>query len=174
MKKSTTPLLLLALAMSAFALLRPLPSPAYANTMMADSSIAVCALPSLINDLMGSDRFSPQRLAYQEELNAELQELNERGRELGQRLSNMTPEDPGAQDAFAQFQRLREQVSRLQAENSRKMEIYTAKQVKECNALVRSSTRAVAEDLGFDFVISSADEEEELAESVEVLFRQIT
>ncbi len=54
------------------------------------------------------------------------------------------------------------------------MEIYTAKQVKECNALVRSSTRAVAEDLGFDFVISSADEEEELAESVEVLFRQIT
>jgi len=142
---------------------------------MADESIAVCSLPNLINDLMGSDRFLPDREAYVADRTEELRELNEQGREMSQRLSTMTPEDPGAQELFESVQRLREQIARKQAENAALVETFTATQLSECNDLVRSSARAVAEDLGYAFVIASADPDEDLSkQSVEVLLRQLT
>jgi len=176
MKKTMTPLLITALGMSVFALFRPAASPAHAETMLvADESIAVVALPTLINELMKSDRYLPDREAYSEELTVELRTINERGMELSERLQSMTPEDPGAQDLYAEFTQLRETLVRMQGENARKIETFTAKQIQECNELVRSSARAVADDLGFDFVVSSADADEELTDqSVEVLLRQLT
>ncbi len=176
MQKTTTPLLLAALTLSVIALFRPDTSPALAETArLADESIAVVALPTLINELMASDRFQPDRVSYTEELNDELRQISERGRELSTRLQQMDPEDPGAQDLFAEMTKLSETLGRLQRENARKVEAHTASQIKECNELVRSSARAVADDLDFAFVISSADPDEELTDqSVEVLLRQLT
>jgi len=142
MNRTQSLLLTAAVAMSAFALLRPQASTAHAS-LMADESIAVCSLPNLINDLMGSDRFLPDREAYVADRTEELRELNEQGREMSQRLSTMTPEDPGAQELFESVQRLREQIARKQAENAALVETFTATQLSECNDLVRSSARAV-------------------------------
>lgn len=175
MKRTHTTLVVAALAISLVALFRPAPTTAHAGAaVMSDSTIAVCALPTLINELMASGRFLPERDAYQKDLNEELDELRERLTELQQQLQNMNPDDPGAQETFNEFQQLRQQLAQGQQENARKLEAFTARQVKECNRLVRSSARAVAEDLGFEFVISSADPEEDLAETVETLFRQLT
>ena len=174
MKRTQTTLLIAAIAISLTALLRPAPTPAYANVASSDSPIAVCALPTLINELMASDRFLPDREAYTEELSQQINELLEKRNELQQELSNMNPEDPGAQETFGEYQSLNQKIARLRQENSQKIETFTAKQIKECNRLVRSSARAVAEDLGFEFVISSADPQEDLAETVDALFRQLT
>ena len=173
MNKPHTPLLAITVIVCAVALLRPTHAPAYAS-MNAESSIAVCALPTLINELMSSDRYAPDREAFAEELTKELNELTQRGRELSVELRELQPDDPAAQPKLREIQELREAIARVQQQNSRRLEVFTAEQIKECNRLVRSSAQAVAEDLGFEFVISSADAEEDLADSVETLFRQIT
>lgn len=176
MNKTSTPLLLLAVALSGLAFLRPAASEARATTaVMADGSIAVVALPSLMNELMQSDRFLPDRTAYEQELNDELQAMADELRAFSERHANLQPDDPGAEGIVSQFGEMRRRLGEKQGENTRKIEAFTVRQIKECNELVRSSAKAVADDLGFEYVVASSDPDEGLTDqSVELLLRQLT
>lgn len=140
-----------------------------------DHRIAVCAMPSLINELMASERYLPEREDPAPELREEFEDLREELDALNENLEGAGPDDP---NAARDIQRRREVFQRLQALQSRlsrAVETKTAEQFAECYALVRSSANAVAEDLGFDYVIATGDPDESLSTTIsEVTLRQIT
>lgn len=141
----------------------------------ADLRIAVCATPSLINELMASDRFLPDRENAAPEIREELDDLRAELRELQDRVQGADQGDPGVQrdrerarEAFAEFQRLQQQLGEA-------IETKTAEQLAEAFGMVKSSASAIAERLGYDYVISTGDPEEDLNRTIsEVTLRQIT
>ena len=140
----------------------------------ADASIAVVSTPDIMNDLMESDRFAPDRERYAEERRAELQPLADQLQKLQQQLQGMTEEDPQAPALIQQFNQLRNQAIQKQNQINADLEKFTASQVIEAYKLVRSSAQAIAEDLGYDYVITSADEDEDFEpQNVDVALRQI-
>lgn len=138
--------------------------------------IAVCAVPAIINDLMASDRFEPDFLERQEELREEVEPLIDELEELQAQLTapDADPEDPALQQAFERFQQLRGQLSQISQQHNVTLDAFRAKQIIEAYELIKASARAVATEQGFQYVISSADEFEELAESTQVVVRQLT
>lgn len=142
--------------------------------LASDQNIATCALPEIVNDLMQSDRFKPARQEYTEQLQEELRPLAERLQSMLSELQGMTPEDEGAREKAQRFQQLQQEFQKKQNEMAQKVEKFTAEQIVDCYKLVRSSAAAVAEDLGFDYVISTVGQEEELTtESVDTVLRQM-
>lgn len=136
--------------------------------------IAVCAIPKIVNELMQSDRFKAERDRLQEQLQAELEPLANEMREIGERLQELDPNDPDAEALFERFRDVRLEFGRKQTEMARQLEALNAGQIIECYELARSSAAAVAEDLGYNYVISSVGRDEELTkESVEVAIRQM-
>lgn len=146
-----------------------------AHAALADGgSIATCAVPQIVNELMASDRYAPAREELAEQINEELQPLREEGQALLEELQGMKPEDEGAQSKVQRVQQLRQQVQRLEQQGAQRMEQFTAEQIAECFKLTRSSASAVAEDLGYDYVISTVGEDEELnTQSVDTVLRQM-
>ncbi|MEM9083233.1 MAG: OmpH family outer membrane protein [Planctomycetota bacterium] len=146
------------------------------KTDVAKPLIAVCAVPAIINDLMASDRFEPDFLDRQEELREEVQPLIEELEELQAQLTapDADPEDPALQLAFERFQQLRNQLAQLSQQHNATLDGFRAKQIIEAYELIKASAQAVATELGFEYVISSADDFEELAESTQIVVRQLT
>ena len=137
--------------------------------------IAVCAVPTLINELMQSDRFRPAREEVEPEARAELEAA---GKELQEIREGLKGADPNAEEAQQRIQRFRELNSRatqLQMQIQVALDRKTAEQLGECFDLVRASADAVAEDLGFDYVIATGGVDEKFSsEQSEVTLRQIT
>lgn len=171
--------LLLVLTLAVLALLARVSfSPAayaIANAEDQEYIIAVCATPSIINELMASDRFAPARENVLPDARKDLEDLRDELGDLQDRLDGADPSDPGAQrdrrrarEAVNEYQRLQQQIGEA-------VEAKTAEQLAECFAMVRSSASAVAEHLGYEYVISTGDPEEELSKTnSEVTLRQIT
>lgn len=150
-------------------------SPAHAaQRRAADSAIAVVALPDIMNDLMESDRFAPELQRYIDEQRAELEPLVERLQQLQQQLQNIGQDDPQGPALFQEFQRVRQEAATKQNEVNMRIEKFRAGQIIQAYKLVRSSAQAVAEDLGFEYVLTSSDDAEELEpQNVEGALRQI-
>ncbi len=166
--------LLMAVAVGGFITQQFTASSALANAAESGGSIATCAVPQLVNELMASDRFAPPREEFTQQLREEIEPLMEAGQALINELQGMTPEDEGAQEKVRQMQELREQVGRMEQQAAARLGKFTAKQIAECFELARSSAGAVADDLGYDYVISTVGEDEELnTESVETVLRQM-
>lgn len=172
--------LILALALAVLALLARVsfePNARAADTAppKPEHSIAVCATPSIINELMASPRFKPDRENAAPDIRKKLEDLRDELNDLRERLKGADPNDPGAQ---ADSQKAREDVSefqRLQQQYLGAVEAKTAEQFAQCFALVKSSANAVAEKLGYDYVISTGDPDEELSKTdSNVTLRQIT
>lgn len=140
----------------------------------AEHAIAVCATPLLLNDLMESDRFKPERERFAQEKTVDLEPMIKEIQELQGRLQQITQEDPEFPQLFQRFQQLRQQIQARQTEINAELESFTAKQVVEAYKLVRSSAQAIAADLGFDYVISTGQEDEEFNTTVvDATLRQI-
>jgi Skp family chaperone for outer membrane proteins len=145
-----------------------------ADNQGSDSSIATCAVPQIVNELMASDRFTPARDELANQLRDEITPLFDRGRAMVDELQTMQPEDEETQAKMRELQQLRQQHAQLEQQSSIRMGAFTAEQIAECFTLVRSSAGAVAEDLGYDYVISTVGEDEELNTStVETVLRQM-
>lgn len=145
-----------------------------AQRRTAEASIAVCAVPDIMNDLMESDRFAPELQRYIDDQRTELEPLVERLQQLQQQLQGISQDDPQAPALFQEFQRLRQEAATKQNEVNIKIEQFRAKQIIEAYKLVRSSSQAIAEDLGFEYVITSSDDAEDLEpQNVESALRQI-
>ncbi len=130
-----------------------------------DHAIAVCATLSITDELMESDRFRPAREELtrlkQESIQplademADIQSRGQAAAAAGEDLSGLQQEYQNLQ------QRLQQANQQAQLEVSDLMR----EQVKECYDLVRTSASAVAEDLGYDYVVSSSRTDDEIGEN---------
>ena len=153
------------------------PSPAPAQTSAADPgpTIAVCAVPTLINELMASDRFAPEREELTEERQAEIEELRREIADLEDELRALDQNDPTARDVQLEWRRLGSELARATRAAQRAYDELYIDQIKRAYTLARSSANAVADALGFDYVLSTGDPREELTDaSADALLRQIT
>jgi len=138
-------------------------------------TIAVCAMPSLVNELMGSERFLPEREDPAPELREQFDDLRRELEKLNEGLEGAAEGDPNAARDMRRRREVFQQLQAVQSQIARAVEAKTAEQLAACYALVRSSANAVAEDLGFDYVIATGDPDETLnTAAAEVTLRQIT
>lgn len=128
----------------------------------SDPTIAVCALPALLNEMMESERYRPDREQFEEEVNDKLQELRDRRDELMQDLEGLEPGDPEAIEPSRQLEMLGRQYQQMQYDGQNEGDALFARQMTEAWELICSSADAVAEDLGFDYVLITAGEDEVL------------
>ena len=136
--------------------------PALAADHTNARAFAVCGVTGIIDDMMETDRYRPDRLEYEQEVREELMgDLTSQMQALEQQVQSV---EPGSED----FNRLREQYFRLQGEATRRqqevrrrVEVKVVEQLVDCRMIVLASTRAVADDLGFEFVLSSESTEKE-------------
>jgi len=154
-------------------------SPALARPDSADipvPKIAVCSVPQIVNELMDSDRFKPQREEFERGLRQELLEpLNDQLTALQAEAGTIDRDDQEAvrklQGRFGELQR---EGSRLQGEVARRVEERIAEQLVECYGLVKESATAVAQDLGFNYLLASSGPEDKLeTQSVMALSRDL-
>lgn len=148
---------------------------ARADADRQEHPIAVCAIPSIVNQLMQSERFAPVRENLLPDVRDRLRDIREEMQDIREDLEGASPDDPDAQASARQFRTLSRELAELQQQLVNAVERKTAEQIAECFALARSSASAVAEDLGFDYVISTGDPDEDLnTDATEVTLRQIT
>lgn len=142
-------------------------SPALARQDTSDlpePRIAVVAMPQIVNSLMDSDRFRPQREEFELNLREELlKPINEQIAELQQEASGVDRSDQEAMRKLqTRFGELQREGARVQGEIARKVEEKVAEQLVECYTLVKESATAVAEDLGFNYLLASGGPEDKL------------
>jgi Skp family chaperone for outer membrane proteins len=136
--------------------------------------IAVCAIPMLVNELMASDRFRPDREKLEEELKAEYEELQTEFSELGDKGRGMKQDDPAFAETAQAYRDLQQKIYEKQREIAEKLETKSAEQLLACYEMARSSASAVAEGLGYNYVFSSVGADEKLSgENVELALRQM-
>ena len=136
--------------------------------------IAVCAVPMLVNELMASDRFQPDREKLEEELKAEYDALQAELRELSEKGRGMSQDDPMLGETMQKFNELRVKIGEKQREIAEKLEAKSAEQLLECYELARSSANAIAEGLGYNYVMASVGIDEKLSgDNVELALRQM-
>jgi len=126
--------------------------------------IAVVAIPMIVNDLLRSDRYLPERERLQEQFNERIEDVQNQLGAIVRRYEgqNPNPEDPGVQEDQRRYQQLGQKMSNLQREAATEFERLMAKQLLDAFDLARSAAQAVAEDLGYAYAISSVGEDEEL------------
>ena len=125
--------------------------------------IAVCALYRIADELMETDRFKPERVELENNLrDEELKPLYEQLRELQKRLEGMDQKDPAFAGTRERYFRLQNQARNTTQEITQKVERKVAEQLEQCYQLVRASAAAIAEDMGFNFVLASNSSEEAL------------
>ena len=158
--------LIAALAIAALALaLRP-GSDARATIEEDTFSIAVCSLPTIVNELMASERFTEEREDLASEFEDASSDIEERLEQISQDARGMDPDDPAMGAMGEQFNELRQELFRLRSSFESDSARLQARHLKEAFQLVRASASVVADDLGYDFVLSSAspDSDDELNE----------
>ncbi|MCA9311294.1 MAG: OmpH family outer membrane protein [Phycisphaerales bacterium] len=171
------PMLCAALCGALLVQLRPLTGEARAAVTRqadADHTIAVCAVPSLLNEMLESERFRPERDRLEQELNDKLQELRDRRDELIEDMEGVDPSEPEGREAAMEIETLGRRYQQLQMEAQGRADALFARQMTEAWNLIRSSAEAVAEDLGYDYVVTTAGRDEQLnQESSATALRQM-
>jgi Skp family chaperone for outer membrane proteins len=157
---------IIAIAIAGVALLRPgLPGEPTAHARMADKAehpIAICSIPMLVNELMRSERFTDAMEELRDEYQQQLEDIEEQMEELRNQFEDAGPDDPRAQEGFNKYRDLGMQGMDLQRELSQAVNQLQAEQIVEAYTQVRAAAKEIAEDLGYDYLIAAAGEDEEL------------
>lgn len=126
--------------------------------------IAVVAIPVIVNELLASERYLPERQRLEEEHRERFEEIQNAMGEIVRRYEgqNPNPEDPGVMQDQLRYQQLGQQLTNLQREAARELDQMLGRQLIDAFDLARSAAQAVAEDLGYDYAIASVGEDEEL------------
>lgn len=136
--------------------------------------IAVCAVPMLVNELMASDRFKPDRDKLEEDLKAEYDALQEEFRKVGEQGRGLSQDDPEFGATAQKYRELQQKIFEKQRDIASQLEAKSAEQLLECYELARSSANAIAEGLGYNYVMSSVGIDEKLSgDNVELALRQM-
>lgn len=128
-----------------------------------DAHIAVCALVSITDELMGSDRFKPAIDDNADKLRDDLiKPIVEKGKALEQELKDADPNDPANNDRKKHLLELREAVQQAQQQAGIEQEKFVANKSIEAYKMAVSSARAIAKEMGFNYVIATMPPDEEI------------
>jgi Skp family chaperone for outer membrane proteins len=135
-------------------------------TAAPEHTIAVCAVNQVVRQLLESDRFLPAREAIDvEELVAEFRELEQRLEGLRQQWEQIQQGGPGDQQQIQteaeQISQRMQELEELGSERELELQQLTIEQLEEAYELTRGATEAVAEELGYDYVLSSQRPDDE-------------
>lgn len=141
----------------------------------AASVIGVCSVVKITDELMESDRFKPARIEFEDSLRKEkLDGILAEMKALQQQVEGVSRDDPKFGELRERFGRLQREAQRETQEIARKVELKVAEQLSECYQLVRGAAVAVAEDLGYTYVLASTDPDEKLkSQTVVSLMRDV-
>jgi Skp family chaperone for outer membrane proteins len=148
-------------ALLAFALfLIARPSTALPEDADTPARIAVCSSMKIVDDLMETDRFKPARVEVEEQAREELlKPIVDTLKEIEEEAKGLNENDPKLRELGEKHRGLQRQAQQASQEVARRVEMKVAEQLIECYQLVRASAVAVAEDKGFNYVLSSTDSE---------------
>ena len=164
--KTIDRLLLGGLTLGIFALaLRPYAPLASADLVADSKEIAVCAIPTLVNELVTSGNFAAEREELSDEFEERQQELQDRLEDIQDRARGMEQDDPALGALAEEFGEVRGELLAAQSEFGQASEAMTARHLAEAYELARGSAEAIAEELGFGFVFASGSPDEELNRS---------
>jgi len=161
---------LVALALSALALLVALsghaPFPAARadddSAKTVETRIAVVAAIRLMNELMESDRFKPERDTTEATLKESIAPIIEQGKALEERLRTLDQNSDEARQIKNQLMGLQGALARKQQDASIEFEKFIAGQTREAYRLIRESAVGIAEDRGFTYLIASQGADDEI------------
>lgn len=155
-------LLLVALTLGVLTIaLRPLHQDAHAGRF-DEGSIAVCAIPTIVNELMASERFLEEREDLAEEFDDQRVDLEDRLADIRDRAQGMQQDDPAMGAIFEEFQTVNGELQRLRQEFNRGSAALQATQLADSYELARASALAVGDELGYEFVFASGSPDEDL------------
>lgn len=131
---------------------------------MPEARIAVCAIVAITDELMGSDRFAPAIDENAESLREELlRPIIEEGKSLEDQLKSADADDPANNERKQRLLELREMVlPQAQQRAGVLQEQFIANKTIEAYQMATSSARAVAKELGFNYVFATIAPEEEI------------
>lgn len=124
--------------------------------------VAVCDVYGVIEKLLDTDRFKPAREVEQKNAEESLQPLQQELTEMEHQLQNANPEDQNAQETYKQYQKKRQEFQQKATELQTRLRKFMSKQFVDAYGMVKTSADAVAEDMGYDYVIASRGIDEEI------------
>jgi cell fate (sporulation/competence/biofilm development) regulator YlbF (YheA/YmcA/DUF963 family) len=147
------------------------------STHASEHNIAVCAIHHIISEFLKSDRFAPaaealfegvDRVSLAQEYNSLVDQMRVL-REEYERLVQGGQIDQGQVQAEAQriqseVQRITELMKRIQEQlqpRDQELQQLSYQQYREAYELDRDAAEAVAEDLGFDYVLATKRRDDE-------------
>jgi len=127
---------------------------------------AICAVNAVMRELLESERFLPAREAINlEELVTEFRQLEQELEGLRQQWEQVQQGGMGNPEQIqSEAERINARMQELEqvgTQREQELQQLTLNQLKEAYELARSATEAVAEDLGYDYVIASQRPEDE-------------
>ena len=121
-----------------------------------EARVAICAVVAITDELMASDRFRPAIDENADKLRDEMiKPIIEEGKNLEQALKDADPDDPANNDRKRRLLELREAAQQAQQRAGMLQEQFVANKTIEAYEMASSSARAIAKDLGFNFVIAT-------------------
>jgi Skp family chaperone for outer membrane proteins len=136
------------------------PSTALPEEADAPARIAVCSSMKIVDDLMETDRFKPARVEVEEQAREELlKPIVDTLKEIEEEAKGLAENDPKLRELGEKHRGLQRQAQQATQEIAKRVEMKVAEQLIECYQLVRASAVAVAEEKGFNYVLSSTDSE---------------
>ncbi len=122
--------------------------------------IAVCSSMKIVDDLMETDRFKPARIEVEEQAKEELlKPIFDLMKEIEEEAKGLKEDDPKLRELGEKHRGLQRQGQQATQEVAKRIEMKVAEQLIESYQLVRASAVAVAEEKGFNYVLSSTDAE---------------
>ena len=124
--------------------------------------IAVCDVYQIADKLIESDRYQPRVKEEQERLRAEIAPMETELAQIRDRGMALDPETEEARNLYIVFQQKQQAYAQKQQELQLAYQAFLAKLYVEAYNDVRTSTDAVADDLGYTHVIVSRRKDEKI------------
>lgn len=117
--------------------------------------VAICDMISVVEAVMDSERYKPARDEMGSASEKAIAEFRDRAKAAEDALRAMDEKDPGLEAAQREYQVAGMAFQRKGQELAQEMDALTTRQLIEAYSVVRASADAVAEQLGFGYVIAS-------------------
>jgi Skp family chaperone for outer membrane proteins len=132
-----------------------------------DAHVAICSVVAITDELMASDRFRPDIDANADKLRDDLiKPIVEEGKSLEQALKDADSDDPANNDRKKRLLELREAAQQAQQRAGIEQEKFVANKTIEAYEMATASARAIAKDMGFNYVVASIGPDEELTKDM--------
>lgn len=127
--------------------LRPAVPAAVATGEDETFNLAVCAVPTIVNELMASERFAEAREDLADDFEDQRKDLEERLEQISEQAQGMEPDDPALPAMGQEFNEIRQELFRLRSEFETDSTALQARHLAESYELARASAVAIGEEL---------------------------